>query len=915
MHPSGFRYRSHSQKGMSLIEAMVAVLVFTVVFMAALALYQSANKAYMATDAATIQQQNARYALDRIGETMRDAGANYNPTGALNIPDEQVEGAWEAAIWVRGDFDNSAETALQTATFPLVTTGNDEIVGYVLMKNGAGTIPISIKADLGTAGGRTATLSGTTVTGETTKTLNVASSTLAGETDPPYQLARVTFNDDGTFNTKIVADNIFRLSFTYFDKNGAAVAINSGADADRATRATIRKIGVNLITMADRADPGYTDPNTYSPAEAAATKTYRKFSLSEQILAVNLGVVGARHLLVPAITIGAPPSFTVCTGHDFSYYFSWAPSATSGIIAYNIHVDSVTPVLSLDLPVAGFTEYRWRQPDRTARAFTFSVAAQSGISISPYSPTVTKTAWHDTTNSIPSVPANVAGTGGTGNTMAVSWDPVVTSTGTITNSTACTTAGTGAGVSAPPATWNNEAPDLSYYEVYRGLFPTIASGASLVPSATTRVDNKTVGSIVNTPHPSTNAFVDNTAAPCAQYFYAVKAFDTADLVAPGNGSTAMTATAKYIPAAGVTPAKPAAPTPVGAVVHSGGNYTVTLKWTAVGTDSTGAPAATAHYQVVREKKIGLGAWTVDNTSQVYEVTQMSAAQVIPDTSGGQPVTYRYAINAVYDCGTIGNSDRSNTSDYYYLTCTPPVANTFDITNPQDGVAVPAAYISSITPQVTVGSTGWTGATAFITDQGGNTVWTGTATFTTSGVKSFSPAWDITSVPSGPTVPYTLTATGALAGGCSVTDVSNFTLDTSGCNLQITAAAYSGSGSNLTTELTFTINNPCGVSTVPLSALTFTWGGVTTSPARYVTSIVVGSTTVATPTSTTNGGTGVKINFSAAQTLAPGNTTVVVDFNDKMTSNGTRTGSRGYFTSVGATTGNVTDEMVISGSIP
>ena len=51
----------------------------------ALGLYQVANRAYLRTDAATIQQQNVRFAMDRMAETIRDAGANYNTLGANNV--------------------------------------------------------------------------------------------------------------------------------------------------------------------------------------------------------------------------------------------------------------------------------------------------------------------------------------------------------------------------------------------------------------------------------------------------------------------------------------------------------------------------------------------------------------------------------------------------------------------------------------------------------------------------------------------------------------------------------------------------------------------------------------------------------------------------------------------------------------
>ena len=74
-----------NQRGMTMMEVLVAMLIFTVVFLVALGLYQVANRAYLRTDAATIQQQNVRFAMDRMAETVRDAGANYNTLGANNV--------------------------------------------------------------------------------------------------------------------------------------------------------------------------------------------------------------------------------------------------------------------------------------------------------------------------------------------------------------------------------------------------------------------------------------------------------------------------------------------------------------------------------------------------------------------------------------------------------------------------------------------------------------------------------------------------------------------------------------------------------------------------------------------------------------------------------------------------------------
>lgn len=689
--------RRSSQRGMSLAETMLSLVVFTIVFLAALALYQAASKAYQTTDAATVQQQNARFAFDRMSETIRDAGANYNPMGKSALADEQIEGAWESAIFVRADFDGQLETP-QT-TYPMITTGNDEIVGYILQKNGGGSYDITLKMDL-TPADRDA-VKATSPTNEETATIRVAARTLAEQTDPPYDLTRVSFDATGNPVYQVIASNIFRLSFTYQNAVGGTVisaGANSGsADPQRGIRDDVRKIGINLISMSDRREFGYTDPKTYTPAEGPSTRSYRKFQLEKTILATNMGVKGSRHYNLPSEEIDAPPQLTVCVGHDKYFFIKWQASPTTGIVNYTVRITAASPPITTTADGNGVTEIRWKQTDPTLQAYTFAVAGVAGASVGDYSDPVTITGWHDTTNSKPAAPTGVVPVGGTGNTMNVTWNAVTTNSLTsggapspVTNATACMTAGVSPGPSAPSATapvWSTAAPDLKEYHVYRGLYPhVIASGAALVPAEPgNRIDDAPYASLTNST-PTSNSFTDNTAAPCGRYFYRIKAFDTANLTAAGDGSATLSQAAFYVPLAGVTPATPSAPSPIGAVTTTPGSppsipgtISVTLGWPHITSDSNGRPAATAHYRLVRQQKVGSGAWGTPamTASNYYERNSMTSADTFPTSNGsGQTIFYRYAVQAVYDCHEVSDTIRetplppTDTSpNWYYLTCT------------------------------------------------------------------------------------------------------------------------------------------------------------------------------------------------------------------------------------------------------
>jgi len=672
------------ERGMTLAEALIAVLVFAVVFLAALMLYNTANRAYIATDSATIQQQNARFAIDRMLNTLRNAGASYNVTGSRTIPDEQIENADTAAVFVRGDFDNARENVtpnLENAAHPYVTVGNDEIVGYILRKPGgdaANTVQIAMSFDTTVTGGRDATMTTAgVISNENPVTVRAAAKSVADETNPPYQLTRVTFNDSGTPQYEVIADNIFRLEFGYTKKDGTALASASagGADAQRAERALVRKIDVKLITMAERPDFNYTDPNTYTPVESAPTKRYRKFSLTEFVAAPNLGIVGSRHSPMPAVDIAAPASLTVCTGHDRNFYLFWPATSTAGISNYEVTVTGSSPTVS-DSFLAGTTNATYKAVSDT-QALTFSVKGVSGAYDGAESVSVAKAPTHDTTNSIPSLVQNVAASGTSGlNEMTVRWDPVTTSINPISGSTCLTQPGGATSAIPTSVSWRSEAPDLKEYHVYRKLLTPSngATGAFTVtdtnPPSGSRVDNFTIAGFTNTT-PTNNVFPDKSAAPCGRYFYKSIAFDSGGLPTTlGTGSAAMSAAAFYIPAAGIKPQKPAAPSPIGTIPAASGTpptwNNVRLQWPFVTRDSTTAPAFTAHYQLIRDRSVGGGAWVADLTRDYYEENQMASPG---DTLVATSASYRYSVKAIYDCQDVSDTIRFDTSDYYYLTCT------------------------------------------------------------------------------------------------------------------------------------------------------------------------------------------------------------------------------------------------------
>ena len=135
------RTMRRTERGFTLAEVLVAITVMAIVFIVMFSLYDNLQKSFKMSENAANQQQNTRVAFDRMVADVRMAGFNSNPDGDPNRPDEQIEGAWDTAITVRGDYDFEDATARTTPEstlggvsmpFRTVSTGNDEIITYAL---------------------------------------------------------------------------------------------------------------------------------------------------------------------------------------------------------------------------------------------------------------------------------------------------------------------------------------------------------------------------------------------------------------------------------------------------------------------------------------------------------------------------------------------------------------------------------------------------------------------------------------------------------------------------------------------------------------------------------------------------------------------------------------------------------------
>src|SRR5207253_2620625 len=150
-------------------------------------------------------------------------------------PDEQIEFAGQTALTVRGNYnysvnpnatDHGREGNLESTQFPVVTTGNDEIVTYALVSNTApsGTAPnnqtITFFADTNIP--RNAYPGGSRE-----NQVDITGVDLTNN-NPPYTLYRFTIDNAGNIVRTPLADNIRSLNFLYYmNPNGTRPLTNA----------------------------------------------------------------------------------------------------------------------------------------------------------------------------------------------------------------------------------------------------------------------------------------------------------------------------------------------------------------------------------------------------------------------------------------------------------------------------------------------------------------------------------------------------------------------------------------------------------------------------------------------------------------------------------------------------------------
>lgn len=616
------------------------------------------------------------------GDTVVDGTMEWQEAGApvYEQPDEQIEFAHDKAITIRANFDyedpstpdHGRETDYEKNSkqhFPVVTTGNDEIVTYALVSrsgnSAANKDKISFFADVNNGGdpSREAYPGG-----KPEREITITGVDLTNKY-PPYTLMRYTLNDAGEVVSTALADNIRSIEFKYWEDSSAKTALRNLLEqkitdfstvaglgqydpnnanviiGPRLIRGKVRAVTATIVGMNPQADYNYT-----SPTDTVAAN-YRQYTLQSTIVGRNLGLRG-----MPQSNTNPPGPPTIknsCNGYCGVAYLTWAPAPGSGDETYTVLYDtSASGSFSGVLPAGTQTYYAvdLTQLD-LSKTYYFRVAATNaaGTTVSTGSPLSLNL--RNATK--PAAPTISAVSTDQKNAIQVTFSPAGAN---ASGSPSCSSG-------APP--FQIAPAEIKGYRIYRhteaDFDPDKDEGTLVLDENTPGIAANGAGGFV---------FTDRKVANCQDYYYKVATVEWCNLRpeynTTSNATTAISdfSAANTTAAKAVTTVKPKKPTQlkqhVSSVCDPVANRCdpVTLLWDKVTHDVNEDEIEVMRYKVRRVTKLGpLPASAAKDLGTITDGTTTftdNEKLLEHDATTGMKYSYEYQV-AAEQCNVEGEA--------------------------------------------------------------------------------------------------------------------------------------------------------------------------------------------------------------------------------------------------------------------
>lgn len=720
-----------------------------------------------------------------VGGNTNDGTVKWQTDPGINQyqqPDEQIEYAHKRALTIRANFDyetertdstghviNGREPTLQTPQFPVVTTGNDEIVTYALRSvSGANPDKVEFYADVpdrrAHPGGRAENL---------VQIPNVDLCTTGTCTSPPYTLYRFTLAPStGAIQAAAIATNVREIEFTYYpDAVGTGTPLvftpaiantagsagggqynpnltTAGAEA-RGRRAEIKSIRINLTGMNSSRDQKFFNPRE---ASTSAALHYRTYSLESLVVPRNLGKMGVREQA--QAPPGEPQLTSVETNWCGGVRVKWqappaATGATGDVDQYIIIYDTVAPPVRFQKQVGPSTEAFVDDLDPTLRYY-FTVAAVNSFG--------TTTAKNDVSGNVeyipatglglqvrnkttPRPPSNLLASGGDvsgspavqKNRILLSWNNPLSNESNAWSTACYNLTGTCTGENDVPVI----AGEIQKYEILRSKDPEFdPDNPDEYEIVSTVLPN------VLTVGPSASTFEDNTAVACVDYYYRVRVVERCNPPTSANNINPAEPFSDYYPAEGTdairgradADARPSPPAtliaplpgtgiPEANITENPGNWTMYLQWPKVTTDVTTKTIAVETYVITRKQLKN----NVVIREDEFEVTDTTPASGQYFTSGTADEPWYRDQGA--DIGGLPERDSVDNIPYQYaytvrarLACSPELDSDespeLRVPCPYTGPTVGAGTLSITAGGMDDGN-GLSASTAWLTDASGS----------------------------------------------------------------------------------------------------------------------------------------------------------------------------------------------------